>query len=126
MNALGYAALDASLDLLLELGISAIFEHVNSYLDELEQALTSEFGFESARGKTRASQSGALSIKIWEDAELSHFSELMAEQGVALSTPDGFVRMAPHWPNHSNEIPRIIAAIKQVAPQVRRHPESRA
>lgn len=113
-NAVGYAALDASLDVLLDLGVESIFEHVNGYLDRLEAEVVSRFGFRSVRGKTRAKQSGALSVEIWDGVELATFSELMGARGVALSTPDGYVRMAPHWPNSCDEIDRVVEAIADV------------
>ena len=114
MNAIGYAGLAASVEILLQLGIDHIFEHVNAYLDELEEALTSRFALESLRKATRLEQSGALCLRpeAGQIKDLAKFQELVASRGVALSIPDGLVRMSPHWPNSRSEIPTIVEAFE--------------
>src|SRR5690606_30897796 len=47
-NAVGYAALEAAVDLIASLGVEAIHAHANTYLDALEPALVDR-GFESLR-----------------------------------------------------------------------------
>ena len=34
--------------------------------------------------------------------------------GVAVSTPDGYLRFAPHWPNALDEVPRVAAELQRV------------
>lgn len=112
MSAVGYAGLAASVRILLGFGVDAIFEHVNLYLDELEEALTARFELESLRGTSRLEQSGALCVRFAPGVveDLGRFQERAASRGVALSIPDGLVRMSPHWPNAVQEIPTILEA----------------
>jgi hypothetical protein len=35
----------------------------------------------------------------------------LATRGVTTSIPDGVLRFAPHWPNHEDEVPRVLAAV---------------
>ena len=115
MSAIGYAGLAASVKILLALGVDAIFEHVNGYLDQLERELTSRFELESLRGGSRQEQGGALCLRFAPGAwphELALFQERVASCGVALSIPDGLVRMSPHWPNSPHEIPIIVEAFE--------------
>jgi cysteine desulfurase/selenocysteine lyase len=61
-NTAGFAALEAAVDLILQIGVPAILEHVNAYHDALEAGLC-ERGFSSLRSKDRASRSGTLGVK---------------------------------------------------------------
>ncbi len=107
--ALGYAALEASVDLLLELGVANIFGHVTAYLDALTEGLRS-IGFQTTR---RAGyESGIVSIPVEGGAQLGAVHRAMMAAGVACSTPDGHLRFAPHWPNNLDEIPQVLAALR--------------
>jgi selenocysteine lyase/cysteine desulfurase len=33
---------------------------------------------------------------------------------VACATPDGVLRLAPHWPNDEEEIPRLLRVLDEV------------
>ena len=62
LSSIGCGALEASLDLLAQLGPQSIFDHVNRYLDLLEPRLTA-LGFESFRATETARRSGILSLR---------------------------------------------------------------
>ena len=49
-NAAGFAGLEASLDLIQQIGVSTIHDHVNGYLDVLESGLAAR-GFQSLRAR---------------------------------------------------------------------------
>ena len=109
-NAVGFAALSASLNPIQQLGVENIHAHVNSYLDVLEIGLL-ERGFSSARGRTRSSQSGILSVKPPTENTLASLVSNLESRGVSCSMPDGWLRFAPHWPNDVAEVPEVLSAV---------------
>jgi cysteine desulfurase / selenocysteine lyase len=117
-NELGFAALDAAVSALLKLGVAAIFEHVNRYLDVLEQALV-ERGFQSLRCAETARRSCILSVLCPAGVSLIELHRQLIQRKVICSTPDGHLRFAPHWPNSQEEIPGVIAALDEALLAVR-------
>ena len=109
-NTIGCAALAASLDLILQLGVPAIFEHVQRYIDELEDGLCFR-GFTSLRARKTGERSGILSVLPPNPGEVIGLQRELGERGVSCSTPDGVLRFAPHWPNALAEIPGVLAAV---------------
>ena len=109
-NTIGCAALAASLDLILELGVPAIFMHVQRYIDELEDGLRSR-GFTSLRARETAARSGILSVLPPNPGDVISLQRALGERGVSCSTPDGVLRFSPHWPNALTEIPGVLAAL---------------
>jgi selenocysteine lyase/cysteine desulfurase len=110
-NALGAAALDASVGMLLDLGIPAIHAHVTRYLDTLEDGLVAR-GFRSHRD--REHPTGILSV-IPPDGDAVRWSDALADHGVFTSPPDGKLRLSPHWPNALSEIPHVLSAVDAIA-----------
>lgn len=106
MSSIAVAALEASLGLLLEIGVSSIFEHVTGYLDELEEGLLA-LGYRSLRSPLR---SGILALEVEDPGTLSH---ALLDRGICCSSPDGRLRMAPHWPNSRAEIPLMLEALRR-------------
>lgn len=115
-NAVGCCALEASLDLLLALGVPAIHSHVNRYLDGLEAGLIAR-GFESVRAAAQGDRSCILSARPPRGA-LGAWAKALATRGVVVSTPDGFLRFAPHWPNRHAELSVVLDALDDVAREV--------
>jgi selenocysteine lyase/cysteine desulfurase len=110
-NTIGCVALAASLDLILALGVPAIFDHVTRYLDELEDGLCVR-GFTSLRARVVSERSGILSVHPPRGVDVADLQHALADRGIACSTPDGALRFAPHWPNDPDaELPRVLAAI---------------
>lgn len=115
LNALGCHALEASVSLLLSLGVDAIYAHVNEYLDALEAGLI-ERGFTSLRAPSPEGRSCILGVtpracSPWRATDLQR---ALGERGVVTSVPDGVLRFAPHWPNHVREVPEVLAIIDAV------------
>ncbi len=109
VSAIGYAALEASLGLLLEVTPTATFAHVQSYFDRLEPPLI-ERGFTSFR--VAHGRSCILACKrAGHDMVKLHRS--LGERGIACSVPDGYLRFAPHFGNSMAEIPEVLDAIDQ-------------
>ncbi len=114
-NTVGLAALDVSVSLLEEIGIASIYKHINLYLDALEVGLLA-LGFESLRAPVVSGRSGILSLRPPARcaSSLGELGEALREKGVSCSTPDGLLRFAPHWPNHHDEVARVVEAVSAV------------
>ncbi len=116
-NGLGFAALEASLDPLLSLGVEEIFQHVSGYLDELEAELCA-LGLHSLRSGDASGRSGILSFR--EDPQSAAKIDLLklqarlTEAGVICTAPDGCLRFAPHWPNPRAEVAEVVRAVRQL------------
>jgi cysteine desulfurase/selenocysteine lyase len=117
-NVIGLAALAASLDLIVGLGVPAIHSHVQGYLDRLETGLV-ERGFESLRASEPMLRSTLLGVKVPADVRLSEVAGGLREHGVICNTPDGLLRFAPHWPNSWDEVPVVLDAIDLVLAALR-------
>lgn len=107
-----YAGLEASVQMLLTLGVDNIYAHVQAYHDRLEPLLV-ERGCQSMRHAERAYQSGILSVEVPAGQDVLRWHQSLASLGVATSTPDGLLRFAPHWPNALDEVERVISAVDQ-------------
>jgi cysteine desulfurase/selenocysteine lyase len=111
-SVVGLAALGASLETLLSLGVEAIFAHVTAYLDALEPELVA-LGCASARSLDAAQRSATLSVTLPHGQVLSEVSLAMRARGVSVSTPDGYLRFAPHFANALEEVPAVVRALKE-------------
>jgi selenocysteine lyase/cysteine desulfurase len=112
LSAVGFAALGASVETLLELGIPAIFAHANRYLDELEPLVVAR-GFRSLRAPDSERRSCILSLVPPPGVNLAALRTALAKRGVVCAIPDGLLRFAPHWPNHRDEIPLVVRALDE-------------
>ena len=109
-NTLGLAGLRTALGLIRAFPSGAIFAHATSYLDRLEAALVTR-GFESLRTADQARRSGILSTKPPGHTDTLAAAAALNAAGISVSTPDGHLRFAPHWPNHEAEIASILDAV---------------
>ncbi|MEO7329461.1 MAG: aminotransferase class V-fold PLP-dependent enzyme [Minicystis sp.] len=113
-NTIGLAALEASVDLILSLGVQTIYEYINGYNNRLETGLL-ERGLRSLRQPEPERRSATLSMLPAASSGVTVVAlhkELNA-RGIACATPDGVLRFTPHWPNHLGEIPRVLAAMDE-------------
>lgn len=111
-NSVGFAALLASASVIKSIGITNIFGHVTEYLDRLEAGLQ-DLGFTSLRAKDPAARSAILSMSPPSGVDLISLSESINARGVAVTIPDGLLRLAPHWPNALAEVPLVCAAVDE-------------
>lgn len=112
MSGIGAAALEASVDLIQQLSVPAIFEHINRYHDAIEPQLV-ELGFVSERSPNPALRSGSLCVRPPADVDLAELAGTLETKGVHLSTPDARLRFAPHWPNHLSETDLVVPSIHE-------------
>lgn len=109
-NVLGYAALSASIPLLLQLGVNEIFEHVNAYLSLLEPELVAR-GFSSLRAAETRLRSTILCVTPPSGVDVLALHRALSAHGVICGVPDGKLRFAPHFANSFEEVPRVVSAI---------------
>ncbi len=118
-STVGFAALEAAIDPILELTPAAIFDHVSRYHDRLEPLLV-ERGFRSLRAAASDQRSGILSLEPPAGIEAPALVGALRERGVIASMPDGFVRFAPHFPSSLQEIPDVSSALDDALRSSRR------
>jgi len=111
-NAVGFAAMEAALDLIQQIGVPEIFAHVNRYHDRLEAGLI-ERGFTSLRARDLRARSCTLGVLPPEGVSVVELSGELNARGVACALPDGLLRFAPHWPNSLDEIPFVLGAVDE-------------
>ena len=105
------AALNVALDALETLGVEEIYAHVNRWHDALEPHLEA-LGLRSVRATHSSARSGTLSCRLPQHVVASELVESLQRDGIAVSTPDGYLRFAPHWPNHLDEVPKVVSALE--------------
>ena len=115
-NTIGAAGLEASLGLIADIGVPVILEHVQAWHDALEPGLV-ERGFESARMADTGGRSGILSLRPSDPSVSPAWVQALAGHGVACASPDGWLRLSPHWPNALDEPPRVLAAVDDILDQ---------
>ena len=85
---------------------------MSQYLDALEPRLL-ELGFESARGQRGEAKSGILSLRVPAGIQVMDLHAAIDPEVVCRSTPDGFLRFAPHWPNAHSEVDGVVAELER-------------
>jgi len=112
-NTAGLAGLEASLDLIQQIGVPAIHEHVNRYIDALEAGLVAR-GFKSLRAADERYRSCTLGLLPPPGVSVVDLQRELGERGIICALPDGVLRFTPHWPNNLSEIPFVLESVDQV------------
>ncbi|QOC22247.1 aminotransferase class V-fold PLP-dependent enzyme [Wenzhouxiangella sp. AB-CW3] len=112
-HTLAAAGLEASVGLIDAIGVESIFEHVQAWHDALEPGLLDR-GFSSARMVENEGRSGILSVCTTDAAAGPAWSRALAEYGIESASPDGWLRLSPHWPNGLDEADILLAAIDEI------------
>ncbi len=111
LSTASFAGMGAAVDLLETLGIDAIYTHVQPILDALEVPLVA-LGFTSMRARDPGLRSCTLSLLPPPDLDVLALGKALTAAGIAISVPDGYLRLAPHWPNALHEIPAVLRAVQ--------------
>jgi selenocysteine lyase/cysteine desulfurase len=118
MGSLSYAALHAAIAPLADLGVAAIFAHVQRLLDRLEAGLT-RLRCVSVRASDPAQRSCILSVLPPDGVALPALWRAVDARGIACASPDGHLRFAPHWHNSEADVEStlegVAAALREVA-----------
>jgi cysteine desulfurase / selenocysteine lyase len=117
-STLGFAALEAGIEPILALSPSAIFAHVNRYLDLLEPDVSAR-GFRSRRAPEAERRSGILSFEPPQGVSATDVVMQLRTRGVFASMPDGLLRFAPHFPNAMSEIDTVLPALDEALAALR-------
>ncbi len=88
-------ALDASLGAIEAVGVAAIHAATQRYHDAIEPVLVAA-GFVSERRCHPAARSGILGLRPPEGVVLTELQARLGEHGIAVTIPDGRLRIAPH------------------------------
>lgn len=112
-NAVGLAALRAGLGMCQELTPGAIYQHVQSIHDALEEAVI-PLGFTSLRAQARENRSCILSFRLPAHVPLKPLAAGLRARGVMPSTPDGLLRFAPHFANSKAEVSIVREALGEL------------
>jgi selenocysteine lyase/cysteine desulfurase len=112
MNAIGFAALEASLDVIVTIGRAKIYNHIQKYHNHLESIMNNA-GFESHR-PVPGRRSGILSFKHPKIEINERILNLFLKKGVSCSVPDGYLRFSPHWPNSTDELDHVAEIIQNI------------
>lgn len=107
-----FAALQASLGLLAAIGVDRIAAHVQEWHDAIEPRLQA-LGLTSARAADPAARSNTLSLRPPPGVSAGALAAALRERGVLVSTPDGWVRLSPHWPNARAEVDLVAEAFRE-------------
>ncbi len=118
-SAVGFAALEAGLEPILQLSPASIFEHVARYLDALEPGLA-RHGLRSRRAREPERRSAILSVEPPPEMTAYELVLALRARGVYASMPDGLVRFAPHFPNALAEVETVLAAVDDALAELRR------
>ncbi|MEN0061637.1 MAG: aminotransferase class V-fold PLP-dependent enzyme [Myxococcota bacterium] len=111
-----FAGLHASVTLLAQLGFPAIENHLQTLHDALEPPLQA-LGLISGRAADPQARSGTLSFRPPPGVELKALADALGDRGVSVSTPDGWLRLSPHWPNGLHEIDTVVEATREALAQ---------
>ena len=107
----GFAALEAAVDMLQQIGVQDIQQHIQSWHDAIEPGLL-DMGFESLRTKDPDGRSGLLCVRPPAPIQHAALQAALDQRGIACANPDGNIRLSPHWPNHLDEVPIVLDAIR--------------
>lgn len=108
-----FASLHAALRLLWGLSIPEIYAHVQRLHDALEGPLQA-LGLESVRATDPEARSGSLCFRPPQGVPVGDLSRGLAQRGVMVGTPDGHLRLSPHWPNALAEADGVVQAMTEV------------
>jgi len=108
-NAPGIFALGAALDLLLELGVDAIWARVQALTDHLARGLEAR-GASVLSPRGTGETSGIVSFR-WRDEEPRQTAARLRAAKVFAVARRGGVRASPHFYNDEAELERLLAAL---------------
>ncbi len=118
-SAASFAALEASLDAVLSLGVAEIFAHVQRWHDAVEPRAV-ELGLESARATFAEGRSGTLSFLPPRGVDVTVLHRELDALGIACALPDGHLRFSPHWPNALDEAEQVLLSLEEALARAKR------
>ena len=113
-NTIGFAALEAAVDLLLHLGITILTTIYNNGSMNRTPITGSWFPLDATSAIHRSI--GNFIRETPSHWPLIPLAQHLNQNGVSVSTPDGYLRLAPHWPNSLPEVEQAVSTIDAFDP----------
>jgi selenocysteine lyase/cysteine desulfurase len=113
LNMAGIAALGASLDLLLQMGIDAIRDRVLALTDYLSEK-AARAGWAVYSSRRDADRSGIVSLLVPEGRSPASVVKGLRQQGVVVNHRAGRLRVSPHGYNTFDEIDRLVELLGEL------------
>jgi cysteine desulfurase / selenocysteine lyase len=110
-NHAGIAGMGASLDLLLDAGVAAVWSHVDSLCRRAAEGLD-QVGATVLSDRSPGGRSGILTFAL-EGVDPADVAADLAAAGVVASPRGGGVRLSPHGYNDVEEIDRVVATVDE-------------
>jgi selenocysteine lyase/cysteine desulfurase len=111
-NVVGTYGLGASLDLLLDAGLGAVWDHVSALTDSACEGLA-HAGAKVMSDRSPEGRSGVVTFALDGHAAAAVVGALQA-RGVACSPRAGGVRLSPHGYNTVDEVDRLVSAVAEL------------
>jgi selenocysteine lyase/cysteine desulfurase len=108
-NMIGTMAFGASLQLLLDAGVDAIWSHVDGLCDRLVEGLTAIEGVRVLSDRSSEGRSGIVTFAI-DGVSSNELAEQLKRADFVCGSRGGGIRIAPHGYNTVDEIDALVAA----------------
>lgn len=111
-NVAGLRGLGASLDLLLEVGIDAVWKRVDGLCMYLRDALSAE-GYRVVSPGRVNERSGIVAWLPREGRDAAAVAERLMQQGIVIASREGRLRASPHFYNNEAQLDRLVAGLAE-------------
>jgi len=111
-NMLGIAAMGASVNRFLEIGMDSVEEQIISLTDELEEGLK-KMGFKITSPRNEGEKSGIICFQS-ESIEAEKVFDSLKSSNIITSLRLGNIRVSPHFYNNSSDIEKFLEAVKDL------------
>lgn len=111
-NWLGIYGLEASVELLLEVGIENIYHHLLFLTDRLAEGLR-EIGLSIASSEDEKHRSGIISFRSHSPEHTKKIFDFLIKNHIICSYREGVIRISPHFYNSESEMAQIIHCVKK-------------
>ncbi|MDP8976026.1 MAG: aminotransferase class V-fold PLP-dependent enzyme [Actinomycetota bacterium] len=112
-NMVGIHGMGAALDLLLDAGVEAVWDHVSALTDRACEGLASA-GATVVSDRSELGRSGIVTFTVagWEPLAVT---DALQARGVVCSARSGGVRLSPHGYNTYEEVDRLVSVVGELA-----------
>jgi len=112
-NVAGLRGLGASLDLLLEVGIDAVWQRVDALSGHLREALAAA-GYKVVSPSGVHERSGIVAWLPREGQDAAQVADALKQQGIIIASREGRLRASPHFYNNEQQLDLLVKAIDEL------------
>jgi len=109
MNSIGYAGMEASLDLFFEIGLDQVSQTIRTLADLCRTGLRA-LGLNPISDQAEA---GIVSVFMADGEKLKRVAAGLDAASVMIATPDGHLRAAPHFYNDPQDISLFLTLLEE-------------